>query len=302
MDYDYVIIGGGSAGSVLAARLSEDASVSVCLLEAGGRGDSFLIRAPMMGAAMISGLPKINNWAFKTEPQTSLNGKKRYQPRGKALGGSSAINAMLYVRGHPKDYDEWANLGCQGWSYDEVLPYFLKSEGNQRGAGPAHASDGPLKVADPSAPRAINQAFIAAAAEAQIRPNDDFNGPRQEGAGLFQVTQFFKGKKKGERCSAYAAYLAPVRSARKNLTILTRAHVANIVVKDGRAVGVRYRRGRKTNVVNARREVLLSAGAFGPPPILLRSGIGPPEELARHGIKQLLDLPGVGQNRQDHLD
>ncbi len=302
MEFDYVIIGGGSAGCVLAARLSEDPSVSVCLLEAGGRGDGLLIRAPLMGALMISGRPKINNWAFGTEPQTGLDGRKRYQPRGKALGGSSAINAMLYVRGHRKDYDEWSDLGCKGWSFEEVLPYFLKAEGNQRGAGPCHAADGPLQVCDPSAPRAINKAFIKAANDAQIRPNDDFNGPRQEGAGFFQVNQFFRGDRKGERCSAAAAYLDPVRKARGNLRIITRAHVAHVVLKEGRAVGVKYTRGRRDRVVMAKREVLLSAGAFGSPQILLRSGIGPRAELASHGITQHRELPGVGQNLQDHLD
>ena len=189
MEFDYVIVGGGSAGSVMASRLSADPLVSVCLLEAGGGGKDFVIRAPAMMAAMISGRPPINNWALKTLPQPELNNRCGFQPRGKALGGSSAINAMLYVRGHQRDYDEWAELGCEGWGWADVLPYFLKSEGNTMGAFDLHGSDGPLQVADQSEPRAITNAFFQAAEGLQIRRNNDFNGPRQEGVGPYQVTQ-----------------------------------------------------------------------------------------------------------------
>ncbi|MBD3788686.1 MAG: GMC family oxidoreductase N-terminal domain-containing protein, partial [Sphingomonadales bacterium] len=187
MDFDYVIAGGGSAGAVLAARLSEDPGVSVCLIEAGGGGADIFIRAPALVAAMVSGRPRINNWAFHTVPQPGLNGRRGFQPRGRALGGSSAINAMLYARGHPGDYDEWAALGAEGWDWASVLPYFRRSERNARGGDALHGDAGPLQVGDQSAPRAISSAFLEACAGLQIPRTQDFNGPRQEGAGLFQV-------------------------------------------------------------------------------------------------------------------
>ena len=301
MDFDYVIAGGGSAGSVLAARLSEDPAVTVCLVEAGGAGTDLFIRAPALVAAMVSGRPKINNWAFKTVPQPGLNGRRGFQPRGKALGGSSAINAMLYVRGQPEDYDLWADLGAEGWDWDAVQPYFLKAENNQRGAGDHHASGGPLQVADQSAPRAVTRAFIDACAETQIPANADFNGARQEGAGAYQVTQFHDGPRKGERCSAAAAYLHPAMQ-RPNLTVLTRRLVKRVLVEDGRATGIEtWQRGRTARIA-ARREVILAGGAFGSPQMLMLSGIGPADELRAQGIRVLRELPGVGQNLQDHLD
>lgn len=301
MDFDYVIVGGGSAGSVLAARLSEDPDTSVCLIEAGGAGRDFLIRAPSMVALMLSGRPKINNWAFWTVPQPGLNGRRGFQPRGKALGGSSAINAMLYVRGHPADYDRWAELGAEGWDWASCLPAFLKAEGNARGASGLHAADGPLQVADQRRPAAISQAFIDACAQAQIAPAADFNAPPYEGAGLYQVTQFHDGPRKGERCSAAAAYLHPVMD-RPNLTVLTRMLARRVTVEDGRATGVEVARGARRLHLRARHEVILSAGTFGSPQLLLLSGIGPEDELRAHGIPVTHALPGVGANLQDHLD
>ena len=302
MEFDYVIVGGGSAGSVMAARLSEDPGVTVCLLEAGGDGRDLLIRAPLGTVAMLPGRPlKINNWMFRTEPQAALNGRRGFQPRGRTLGGSSAINAMLYIRGHRSDYDDWARMGCDGWGFDDVLPFFLKAERNSRGADTLHGDAGPLQVGDQSSPRAISRAFVAAASEMQIRENRDFNGPDQEGAGLYQVTQFFDGEKRGERCSAAAAYLHPVMN-RPNLHVITGAQATRINLEGRRATGVSYRKGRTTLEVMARREVILSGGAFGSPQLLMLSGIGPGAELSRHGIPVVHDLPGVGQNLQDHPD
>ncbi|MEL7099800.1 MAG: GMC family oxidoreductase N-terminal domain-containing protein [Pseudomonadota bacterium] len=298
MEFDYVIVGGGSAGSVMAARLSEDPAVSVCLIEAGGNGRDIFVRAPALVAGMISGRPPVNNWAFHTEPQPGLNGRRGFQPRGKTLGGSSAINAMLYVRGHPKDYDEWADLGCDGWDWDSVLPYFRKAEGNARGSDDLHGASGPLQVADQSEPRAISHAFVEAAAQSQVPVTDDFNGSVQEGVGLYQVTQFHDGPARGERCSAAAAYLPDAVQARPNLTIKTKLRAYRVVLEEGRAVGVSV----GDHVIRARREVILSAGAFGSPQLLLLSGIGPRDELAAHRIEVAHELPGVGQNLQDHLD
>lgn len=301
MEFDYVIAGGGSAGCVLAARLSEDPSVSVCLIEAGGAGRDFLIRAPAMVAAMVSGRPKINNWALFTEPQPGLNGRRGFQPRGRALGGSSAINAMLYIRGHPSDYDDWADDGAEGWDWAACLPWFRATEGNARGACDWHGADGPLQVGDQRQPRAITEAFIAACEGLQIPRNADFNGPEQAGAGLYQVTQFHTGPRKGERCSAAAAWLHPAM-ARPNLTVLTRARADRITLDGKRATGVAFtRRGRQYHA-RARREVILSGGAFGSPRLLMLSGIGPADELRAQGIAVAHEMPGVGQNLQDHLD
>jgi choline dehydrogenase-like flavoprotein len=299
--FDYIIVGAGSAGCVMAARLSEDPGTSVCLIEAGGGGRDIFIRAPGLVAAMVSGRPRINNWAFHTVPQPGLDGRRGFQPRGRALGGSSAINAMLYVRGHPRDYDEWADLGCDGWDWQGVLPWFRRAEGNARFDDDLHAQDGPLKVCDQSAPRAISAAFLEACAHLQIPRNSDFNGPRQEGAGFYQVTQFSDGPQRGERCSAAAAYLFPAM-ARPNLTVMTRAQAERVLIEGGRATGLRYRRRGRLHEMRARHEVILSAGAFGSPHLLLLSGIGPEEELRPHGIAVRHVLPGVGANLQDHLD
>jgi len=286
----------------MASRLSEDPDISVCLIEAGGKGDSILVRAPALAATMISGRPKINNWAFRTTHQPGLNNRKGFQPRGKTLGGSSAINAMLYVRGHPKDYDEWADLGCTGWDWQSVLPWFKRAERNLRGGDDLHGANGPLHVSDQSEPRAISHAFIDAAGQQQIRRTTDFNGPRQEGVGLFQVTQFHDDARRGERCSAAAAYLPDAVRARPNLTVLTRCQAQRIILENARAIGLEVRHRGTVQRLSANREVILSGGAFGSPQLLMLSGLGPRDELAAHGIDCHHDLPGVGQNLQDHLD
>ncbi len=301
MRFDYVIVGGGSAGCVLAARLSAEPSLNICLLEAGGEGDGILIRAPAGAVAMLSGRPKINNWAYETVPQKGLNGRKGYQPRGKTLGGSSAINAMLYVRGHRKDYDAWEAAGCAGWGWNEVLKYFKRAENNERGSDEFHGAEGPLHVGNQKSPRQISRAFVEAAKEMQIRENPDFNGERQEGAGLYQATQFHDKARNGERCSAAAAYLHPVRD-RPNLTIITKAHATRIRFEGKRAVGVEYSRSGKIEYVEANREVLLCGGAFNSPQLLQLSGIGNRDDLQQHGIEVVHDLPGVGENLQDHID
>jgi choline dehydrogenase-like flavoprotein len=300
--FNYVIVGGGTAGCVLAARLSEDPNNQVCLIEAGGEGRDLLSRLPAGVVAMMPGKPlKINNWAFETTPQPGLMNRKGYQPRGKALGGSSAINAMLYVRGNREDYDEWASLGCTGWAFKDVLPYFIKTENNERGASALRGNQGPLQVSNQKSPRPISKAFIKACADQGIPANDDYNGPEQAGAFLYQVTQFHDKDKNGQRCSAAAAYLHPVMS-RKNLTVLTGAQARRILFEGKKAVGVEYQQGGQIQEVHARREVLLCGGAFNSPQLLMLSGVGPEAELKRHHIEPVQVLPGVGQNLQDHLD
>ena len=301
MEHDYVIVGGGSAGATLAARLSEDPSVSVGLLEAGGRGDHILIRAPAGVVAILPGRIPFANWRLRTVPQEGLNGRQGYQPRGKALGGSSAINAMLYVRGHRGDYDDWAEAGCTGWDWESVLPYFRRSEAHEHGAGDLHGGSGPLQVRRQADPRPITRAFVEAGMRLQHRERADFNGGDNEGVGLYDVTQFHDGPRRGERCSAAAAYLHPVMD-RPNLHVVTGAHATKVVFEGRRAVGVRFRRRGKDDEVRARREVILSGGAFGSPQLLLLSGVGPADEVRSHGIEPVHDLPGVGRNLQDHLD
>jgi len=301
MAFDYVIVGGGSAGSVLAARLSEDPGVQVCLLEAGGNGRGILLRAPIGAALMLSGRPKLNNWAYQTVPQAGLNGRRGYQPRGKGLGGSSAINAMLYVRGHRSDYDGWADLGCEGWGWEAVLPYFKRAENNSRGGDAAHGDDGPLEVSDQLRPRPISRAFLAACTQMQHRQTPDFNRGDNEGTGLHQVTQFHRPDKKGERCSTAAAYLFDAM-ARPNLTVITRAQATKILFDGRRATGVAYRQKGADHVAHARHEVILCGGTFNSPHLLQLSGIGAADDLAALGIETRHDLPGVGQNLQDHLD
>ncbi len=294
MEYDYIIIGGGSSGCVLAGRLSEDPNVSVCLLEAGGAGDGWTVEVP--SAAVISIPTKINNWAFETIPQKGLNGRKGYQPRGKCLGGSSAINAMIYIRGNRQDYDDWAALGNEGWSYDEVLPYFIKSENNNKYENQYHGNSGPLSVTDLRSDNPLQEKFLAAAREQGYRVLDDFNGAEQEGLGIYQVTHI-----NGERCSSARAYLFPHRD-RKNLTVEIHAQTHRVLIEKGVAVGVEYKQGGQLKQVYARREVLLSAGAMQSPQILMLSGVGDQRELLLHGIEVKKHLPGVGQNFHDHPD
>src|SRR6202790_4226585 len=293
--FDFVVIGGGSGGCAVAGRLSEDPKTSVAVFEAGGAGDNWVVTSPGAMILMISG--KVNNWAFDTVPQAGLNGRIVYQPRGKALGGSSAINAMVYIRGHRSDYDQWAALGNPGWSYADVLPYFKRSEDNSELAGEYHGKGGPLHVTGLRSDNPVREIYLQAAREAQFRIREDFNAEEQEGLGTYQVTQ-----KNGERWSAARGYINPHLGTRANLRVETHAQATRILFEGKRAVGVEFRRGKETKQIRARREVIVASGAFQTPQLLMLSGIGDHAALAKHGIATVHHLPGVGQNLQDHPD
>ncbi len=279
---------------MLAARLSEDPGVQVALLEAGPRDDSVLIHCPA-GLALLAKSGQAN-WGLHTVPQAGLNGRRGYQPRGKVLGGSSSVNAMIYTRGHPRDYDDWAAQGNPGWAWADVLPFFKRAEHNERGADAFHGSGGPLNVMDLRSPNRHSPDFVQAGVQAGYAHNTDFNGAEQEGVGLYQVTH-----KNGERYSAAKAYLTPNRT-RANLHVLTGAHATRILLEGQRAVGVEFVQDGQKRELHAKREVLLSAGALLSPQLLMLSGIGAAEQLRAHGITPRHELPGVGRNLQDHVD
>jgi len=292
--HDFIIAGGGAAGCVLAARLSESGA-SVLLLEAGYPDNHPFIHIPA-GFTKLSG-PKVN-WGYRTVAQRNLNNRDMWYPQGKTLGGGSSINAMIYTRGHPSDYDGWAAAGAEGWSYEDVLPYFRKAECNSRFSNRYHGTEGPLAVSDPVSPLKITAAFIKAAQEAGVPYNPDFNGAEQEGVGYHQTTT-----RDGRRASAAVSYLHPARG-RRNLTVVTRALVSRIVVEKGRAVAVEYSQAGSSVVerATAAREIIVTGGAIGSPKLLMLSGIGPAEHLRAHGVPVVADIAGVGQNLQDHLD
>ncbi len=297
--FDYVIVGGGSAGCVLANRLSASGALSVCLIEAGPEDSNPLIRMPMGILPLVRGW--FANWSFWSEPQPELGDRITYQPRGRVLGGSSSINAMVCTRGHRWDYDHWAALGCEGWSYEEVLPYFRKSEHYDAPLDyqdqAYHGQGGPLNVTQHRATNPLCRAFVEAGAQAGYRINQDFNGAEQEGFGFFRIFQ-----KGGQRCSNARAYLTDAVRRRPNLTILTNARAHRVLLEGQRAIGVRLQRDGKPLDVRARREVILCAGALQSPQLLMLSGIGPRAELERHGIAVRVESPGVGANLQDHLE
>jgi choline dehydrogenase len=293
MEYDYIVVGAGSAGCVMAGRLSENPSNRVLLLEAGGKNWHPFIHMPA-GLAKLVDLDSVN-WAYSTEPEPGLDNRRLYWPRGKVLGGSSSINAMCYCRGHRGDYDQWAEQGCNGWSFQEVLPWFKHSQDQQRGPSGYHATGGPLKVQDLRYHNPLSDIFIEAAEQAGHGRTDDFNGPHQRGFGFYQVTQ-----DAGRRCSAADAYLKPA-GGRKNLTVITHAFAEQVILDGECTTGVRARVKGQANEFRGG-EILLCGGAINSPQLLMLSGIGPGEHLRETGIDVRHELPGVGQNLQDHLD
>jgi choline dehydrogenase len=290
--YDYIIVGAGSAGCVLARRLSDNPQISVLLLEAGGSDEQREVHIPAAFSKLFKGPC---DWAYTTEPQDHLHGRRLYWPRGKLLGGSSSMNAMIYIRGQRTDYDRWHDLGNKGWNYSGVLPYFRRAEDQERGPSEYHGVGGPLHVADLRTINPVSRAFVEAGVELGLPHNQDFNGPEQDGVGYYQVTQ-----RRGRRHSAAAAYLKPVLD-RPNLTVRTHTHVTRVRFEGHRAAGVLALENGKPVEYRAGREVLLSGGAINSPQLLLLSGIGPGDALRSLGIPVVADLPGVGQNLQDHL-
>jgi len=292
--YDYIVTGAGSAGCVLAARLSESGRHRVLLLEAGGKDSNPWIHIPL-GYVKTFVNPKVN-WMFDSEPEPNLNDRVMYQPRGKVLGGTSSINGMIYMRGNHADYDEWRQRGCEGWDWDSVLPYFRKAEDNERGDSEFHGSGGPLRVSNQPYEWEIGKLLLEACIQAGIKPNPDFNGAQQEGCGYYQTTT-----KDRRRWSTAAAYLRPARK-RSNLIVQTHAHATRVLIENGRAVGVEYRSPQGLRTARASGEVIVSGGAYGSPQLLLLSGIGPAKHLQDMGVKVLHDLPGVGSNLHDHFN
>ncbi|MGK0305315.1 MAG: choline dehydrogenase [Gammaproteobacteria bacterium] len=292
--FDFIIIGAGSAGATLAARLTENNQFSVCLIEAGGKDKSPFIHIPF-GLAFLSRMTNLG-WEYDTEPQSQLNNRKLFWPRGKVLGGSSSLNAMCYIRGVPEDYDRWSDMGAKGWDWETVLPYFKKSEKQQHGESELHGADGYLSVSDLCHTNPLSDSFVEAAEEIGLSKVTDFNSADREGLGFYQVTQ-----ENGQRCSTAKGYLTPALT-RSNLTVLTKALVEKIQINDGVATGVKLQLDGQSIELTASKEVLLCAGAINSPQVLMLSGIGPKEHLTEKGIELKADLPGVGQNLQDHLD
>ena len=291
--YDYIIVGAGSAGCVLANRLTESGRHSVLLLEAGPRDRNIWIHVPL-GYGKLFKATSVN-WMYQTEPEPGLNGRSVFQPRGKVLGGSSSINGLLYVRGQHEDYDRWRQLGNAGWGFDDVLPFFRKAEDQQRGPDEYHGKGGPLPVSDTRHPDPLSQAFVDAAVESGLPRNPDFNGAAQEGAGWFQTTTRY-----GRRASTARSYLRPARR-RHNLRVETAALARRIVFEGRKAVGIEYSQGGATKSARAAKEILVSGGAYNSPQLLQLSGVGPADLLKSHGIDVVLDAPGVGRDLQDHL-